>query len=138
MSLNVVGITESQFFKMYSIIPKAYSCVKFLGKVSHTEALSAVAEADYSFLIRDENRVTKAGFPTKFVESISAGTAVIANDNSNVKQYISDGVGGYIIEPQRILEELTAILNSKIPIVQSNKFDFTEYIDCFRNFLQGI
>ena len=138
VSLSVVGITENQFFKMYDIVPKPYSCIKFLGKVSHTEALNCVAQADYSFLIRDENRVTLAGFPTKFVESISAGTAVIANDNSNVARYLEEGVGGYIVDSANLVSEVERIVGQSIPRVDTERFDYCKYIDDMKAFVNSI
>ena len=37
-------------------------------------------------LPRDTNIVTKAGFPTKFVESITCGIPVLTNKNSNIEE----------------------------------------------------
>lgn len=47
-------------------------------------------EADYTILIRDCNRLTNMGFPTKIVESISHGVPVITTRNSDVEDYLND------------------------------------------------
>lgn len=138
VNLTVVGITEKQFSKMYAIPSKEYGCVKFLGRVTHSEALNSVAQADYSFLIRDENRVTKAGFPTKFVESISAGTAVIANDNSNIARHIMEGVGGYIVDSDNLIEELERIVGRELPEVNAERFDYPKYLSDMSSFVEAI
>ena len=138
VSLTIVGITEKQFYGIYGLTQKQYACVKFLGKVSHLQALSVVAQSDYSFIIRDDNRVTRAGFPTKFVESISAGCAVIANDNSNISRYINEGVGGNIIKSETLTGELKNIINQPIPKVDTDCFDYRQYLSKMREFFERI
>jgi glycosyltransferase involved in cell wall biosynthesis len=63
---------------------------EFLGQASHIKAIQEVKAADWSIIIREDNKVVKAGFPTKVVESISCGTPVIANDFSNILDYLND------------------------------------------------
>ena len=47
--------------------------------------------------LRDDNRVTKAGFPTKFVESISAGVPVITNKTSDLEYHLKNGENGFLL-----------------------------------------
>lgn len=96
--LNVIGITEDQYRQLYNCLTERIDHVVFHGRVSHREAVEAVFRSDYSIVIRDNNRVTKAGFPTKFVESISAGTPVICNDHSDLSSYIDSYGCGILVD----------------------------------------
>lgn len=87
--LRVVGITKEQYEKMYKRVYIGKR-TEFLGRASHIKAIQEVKAADWSIIIRDNNKVVKAGFPTKVVESISCGTPVIANDFSNILDYLND------------------------------------------------
>jgi len=49
-------------------------------------------------IIRDpEQRYAKAGFPTKFVESLCCSTPVICNLTSDLERYVIDGVNAIVI-----------------------------------------
>ena len=69
--LKVVGVTDKQFISMFLWNEELPDNVLFLGRVSHRRAIDIVKESDWSIILRDNNRVVKAGFPTKLVESIS-------------------------------------------------------------------
>ena len=62
--------------------------IKFLGRLDHNQTLYWVSKADFSINYRDESLMTKAGFSTKIVESISLGTPVIMNDIGDVGLYL--------------------------------------------------
>ncbi len=67
-----------------------------LGKISHTDCLKFITSCDFSAIVREDKRVTKAGFPTKFSESFGCGTPVNTTNTSNLIEYIQDGVTGYL------------------------------------------
>lgn len=87
--LQIIGISKEQYETMYQT---KYTGTKteFLGRVDHTRVITLVKQADWSVIIRENNQVVKAGFPTKLVESISCGTPVIANRFSNVEDYLNE------------------------------------------------
>ena len=100
-SLAVVGITEKQYMENFgqdSLPDTLREQVKFFGRIPHKEAIQAVKRSDYSIFIRDDTRVSRAGFPTKFVESISCGTPVLTNATSNISEYLNVGENGYILD----------------------------------------
>lgn len=70
--------------------------IKHMGTISHVECLNMIALCDFSVIIRDDNRVTRAGFPTKFSESFGCGTPVITTPTSNVADYIIEGETGIL------------------------------------------
>lgn len=87
--LNVVGITEEQFKVMYH---QEYvgSHVKFWGRMSNLQVIQMTKEADWTIILREQNKVVKAGFPTKIPETIACGTPVIANKFSNIEEYLDE------------------------------------------------
>ena len=71
--------------------------IEFLGLRSHNETLTIVSNADYSINYRDENLMTKAGFSTKIVESISVGTPIVMNSISDTFEYVEEGIMGFML-----------------------------------------
>ena len=136
--LKVVGVTREGFKEIYNVEPNGEK-IEFLGRVSHSEALNAVKNSDYSLVIRPKSRVTTAGFPTKFAEAISCGTAVIANDISDLAEYLKNNKNGYLIKLENIQQELNEILLKKeMPTVEKETFDYRNYIAKIKVFLCDI
>lgn len=149
---KVVGITKEQYLIDYvkhkSIIDKLDYRVEFLGRLSHTECLSYVKTSDLSILIRENTRMTKSGFPTKFVESVSCGIPVISTKISDIEDYIIDGENGFFIDINN--EKLASALNKILKISrnkiecmkkkcsESRVFHYENYIEQFRQFLDSI
>jgi len=138
--LEIIGITREQFLLMYDFDQEQleqYKNISFLGRIPHTEVLQRISNADYSILIRNDNRVTRAGFPTKFVESVSCGIPVIANDNSNIQQFIQNGHNGILLKNQSLQQVLCSILKrNDLQQVDSDCFDFRKYIRPMSIFLE--
>lgn len=70
--------------------------VAFLGLLDHATSMDLVRNADFSLLLRRDARYSRAGFPTKFVESFAVGTPVIANITSDLGSYLLDGSTGVV------------------------------------------
>lgn len=136
--LKVVGVTREAFKQIYNvdINDKKF---EFLGRVSHKDALDAVKSSDYSLIIRPVSRVTMAGFPTKFAEAISCGTAVIANNTSDLANYLKDEKNGYLVSNENLEQDLRVILSQKsVPEVERQTFDYRNYKNSFEQFLTDI
>ena len=106
VSLTVIGMTAEQYENGYGPMPDSCDNVRFLGRVPHHEAVSAVCDADFQMLIREDTLKTRAGFPTKFVESFSSCTPVIATLTSNIGDYLVDGVNGYVVDDMETLKSV--------------------------------
>jgi len=74
-----------------------HSTLRFVGRVSHAEALSLLGQADFSVLLRPDLRFAHAGFPTKLVESLAMGVPVICNVTSDIGLYVRDGQEGLVV-----------------------------------------
>ena len=70
--------------------------IEIMGRRSHEETLKMVGEADFSVLLRPNERYAHAGFPTKVVESLTCGTPVICNLTSDLAEHIHDGQEGVV------------------------------------------
>ena len=140
--LDIIGITSKQYLSYYpnhSNILKSHTNIIFYGKMEHLKALEYVKKANFSCFLREDDRVSKSGFPTKFVEAITCGTPVITNKTSNLEDYIKNGKNGIFIESLElnnlinIIEELSYKL-----IVNRELFDIKHYIKPFSIFLDNM
>lgn len=103
--LEIAGITEEELRqrkplqRRNGIIPDA---LRAHGRVCHARSAELVGRADFTVFLRQVNRVSTNGFPTKFVESLALGTPVITNLTSDLGDHLLDGETGLICsEPSR-------------------------------------
>ena len=149
----IVGITKEEYLKdnpkQLYIINKLNANIEFKGKVSHTESLNYIKKADFSVLVRANTRVTKAGFPTKLVESITCGTPVITTKTGDIEEYIAeDRTGAFIDMHDRrysgiVLRKILLMNNDdrnrmKNFCLESNGFYYKNYIDLTKVFLDKV
>lgn len=144
IKMKVVGMSQSQYEQGYNLKVDSTN-VTFLGYISHTEAIKTVCEADFQLLIRDNTLKCKAGFPTKFVESMSCCTPIIATLTSNIDDYLDDGINGFIVDEKQTLNQVFIRLVSmnKKEIINMKKncrdfigFDYHNYKKIFSEFFQ--
>lgn len=141
---RIVGMTKENFltlFPKYEIqLEKLEDSIKFLGRLSHDETIRHIKSADYMIFLRESNRVSNAGFSTKFVESITCMTAVITSDTGDLKKYIDNYKIGFIINS---VDELVRLLDSDVDDIKSrshvlNKgdiFDYHSYVLAFKKWI---
>ena len=110
--------------------------VKFYGRIPHEEAIREVALSDWSIIIRENTLSNKAGFPTKFVESISCGTPVIANKFSNVAEYIS-GSKSLLNDGKSLKEKIIECCADKSEI-DREVFSYKSYSSTIFDFINNI
>jgi glycosyltransferase involved in cell wall biosynthesis len=72
--------------------------VVYYGRVPHARAVELIPTGDFTIMLREDKRYAHAGFPTKLVESLSAGVPVIANATSDIPEYVRNGREGIILE----------------------------------------
>lgn len=110
---KVYGITRDQFLRgapeKAPEIDQIGNCLSFHGRVSHSASLDALSQSHFSIFLRKSNRVSNAGFPTKYMEASTIGVPVIANITSDIGQFLSHGRNGFVVEgfdPAQVLQTL--------------------------------
>lgn len=145
--LDIIGITKAQYLEQFPshahLLEVKAEEIRFLGRLGHLETLSYVQAADYSCFFRENTRVTRAGFPTKFVESISCGTPVLTNQSSNLMDYMQTGAYGVCLEEltrSSIEKGLSMCLTQGQPLPAdiSSCFDYRNYIAIFQTFTEEL
>lgn len=149
LHLDVIGINGKQYADIYkqSINPTSRGVV-FHGRLPHKEALSFLKGADFQIFFRDQIRKNNAGFPTKFVESMSAGVPVITNRISNIEDYVRNGENSFMIEhPEEgeiceILKQVSTLSRDEIENIKSKclkeEFDYRKYVKQLESFMEGL
>lgn len=132
--LNIVGITEQQFRIIYGYNSKLSDRVRFLGRVDHKKAIDVVKSSDWSVIIRDNNFVVNAGFPTKLVESISCGVPVIINRFSNIDEYIDD-TNGILVNDISEIKNAFQNAVTKSSDVRNDLFDYRNFMEQIKHIL---
>lgn len=147
--LDVIGINEKRYNEIYQQeIDSPDLDIVFHGRLPHKEALKYLKNADFQVFFRDFIRVNNAGFPTKFVESMSAGIPVITNRISNIDDYIKNGENSFMIEHPEDDEicavmKRVALLNRKeIDAIKGNclidEFDYRNYCQVIDAFMKSL
>lgn len=146
--LDVIGINKEQFCEIYHRKVREEIDVVFHGRLPHQEALKYLMGADFQIFFRDNIRVNNAGFPTKFVESMSAGIPVVTNRISNIDDYINNGINSFMIEhpeEREIGEVLKRVSNLSWLEIKSikkncliNVFDYRNYCGFIECFMKGL
>ena len=149
----IVGITKEYYVERYNrkTVKEPNEAIMFFGRVPQDEVPCFYRIADFMVLLRENNRKSNAGFPTKFAESFISGTPVIANLTSDLGNYLKDGETGYVVnEPNedaiyRVLKEKVLLLNQKEIAtlrrnvqVEAKRLDYHAYIEPLRLFMTNL
>lgn len=150
----IIGITKEQYLEKYKGLlkrKKLNDSIKFLGRVSQDDVPSYYALADFMVLLREPTRKSNAGFPTKFSESFTSGTPVIANLTSDLGLYLKDGETGFVIDNPseeaiyRTLKEKVLHLNKEdIESLKRNvretakQLDYHAFVEPLRIFMNDL
>lgn len=109
--LDVVGVRDDQLDQL-AVREVNRSAVRAWGRLPRNDVLEIVRAADFSILARKKARFSDAGFPTKFVESCSLATPVIANITSDLGDYLIDGENGLVFSLPTVDSIASAILRA--------------------------
>lgn len=142
---RVIGISKEEYLQYYpedaSLVDSLERRVVFLGRKPHLEVIKEIKNADFSLFYREKTRVTMAGFPTKFSESITCGTPVITNKTSDLGNYLKEWENGIWIDD--IESDLSNILDMDINKLKAIKrktsndlFDYHRYISIMKEFMR--
>jgi glycosyltransferase involved in cell wall biosynthesis len=117
--------------------------------VQYSVIEDALGKADFTLLLRDQNRETRAGFPSKVGESITSGTPVIISDVGDHSLYIRSNINGFLIHSDNeslAMDELKEILNLdratieqiKTNCNQDEQFVYETYTKQMKTFLEDL
>ncbi|MFT9486558.1 MAG: glycosyltransferase [Tepidibacillus sp.] len=149
---NVFGITKEQYVNDYpyhrEILGVLGERINFFGRISHIDSIKSLKESDFSIFIRENTRLTNAGFPTKFVESLSCGIPVVTTNTSDLEDYIQDGENGFFIDLneskgiKEVIKKLLkynqeSIMEMKSKCLNSKPFYYKKFIQVADTFIQN-
>lgn len=150
---NIYGITKEEYLR---VIPKHEMLIKKLGEKiifngfkNHKEVINEIKNSDFTVFLRDINRGSMAGFPTKFAESFSLGTPIITNNTSDLSDYLEEGKTGYFLdiynlkESKKKLEKILSIpkkeiLKMKENCIKKDYFNYKNKISEMQTFLDNL
>lgn len=138
LQLYLIGLTEQDYQKIYSKSVPAGAHAKFFGRIPHEQTLQIISACDYTVVMRDENRVTKAGFPTKFVESVSMNTPVICNDNSDLAHWVESRGCGIMCNFEELELVFANLERKQVAIADRWIFDYRRYKQAIEAFMNRI
>jgi glycosyltransferase involved in cell wall biosynthesis len=91
ITLHVLGLTKSDFLKRYKKNKKiTLDGVIFYGRLERHKTLDILSQADFSIILRANERYAKAGFPTKMMESLMLGIPIICNVIGDMNLYLTN------------------------------------------------
>ena len=150
IKLEVMGPNREQVISLLhgAAIPPS---VNILGRVPQADVTKYLTAADFSVLLREPLRFAHAGFPTKFVESVTNGTPVIANLTSDLGLYLRDGIEGVVCADHTV-DAFADALNKALALtleqregmrdasrkMAENAFDFRVYADALASFVDRV
>lgn len=145
IELQVFGVTQDDIVGQldYGIYSKIKDIVILNGRVTRDVVISYLKKSHFTIMLRESSlRYAKAGFPTKVVESLSAGTPVITNISSDLDEYLIDEVNSIIVSgcsPEEFMKSVSRALKmsedrlNKMFIesykTAKSKFDIDSYKD---------
>ena len=148
LELHILGANEDQIKGLtgLQILP---DCIKAYGRVPREKVEEVMLAMDFSVLLRpSEERYTKAGFPTKSVEAMSHGVAMICNISSDLGMYLRDGKNAIIVNGygekafSKSLERILSMSRDDIDAIKHNarqlaeeEFDYRGWVDTVSGFI---
>lgn len=152
--LSVAGIQASDAGNFASVRSRpsgeVSTGVNFFGMLNHGASIDLVRQADFSLLLRHDARYSRAGFPTKFVESFAVGTPVIANLTSDLDRYLRNGDTGFtcagaapehleaaLAHALTMTHEQHTAMRERCRTVATEAFDYRAFAGPLSKFLQS-
>lgn len=100
--LDAFGLTEADYRALRpdhaGLLAQLGEKVRFHGRRPRDEVRQVLRDADFSIFLRDAFRVTLAGFPSKYAESVAFGTPVLTNAMPNIQHYHQQGQTGWLVD----------------------------------------
>lgn len=153
--MHVAGIGPQELLAFAPLASRGLrtlpGCIRAHGPLPHAQALALVRSCDFSVLLRPSNRVSRAGFSTKFVESLAVGTPVVANLTGDLGDYLREGETGLVCadgsagEVHAALERALALsaedrraMRLRCRELASQRFDYRAHTKALSNFVEAL
>lgn len=153
VKLLILGISKENYLSKYFDLLKTKDLddrIVFIGKIPQDKVPSYYKQSDFMILLREPNRKSMAGFPTKFVESFASGVPVVANLTSDIGHYLIDGSTGFVVKDNSeealstVIEHVCSMSQSEIQSIKENVIsnsrllDYHTFITPFEYFLSHL
>lgn len=149
MRLLIIGPDERTVEQLFPVYPQ--DAVEIVGRRSHEQVLKSVAKADFTVLLRRNERYARAGFSTKVVESLSCGTPVMCNLTGDLHLYIREGETGLVCRDESC-DAFADVLRRALLITTEQRrrmressraeaeraFDYRAFAEPMREFLEQV
>ena len=129
----ILGTTYDLYRKIH---PQSFENISlhkniiFLGRVSQVLIPAYYKKADFMVLLRNPNRKSMAGFPTKVAESMIAGIPVITNTTSDLPKYVVNGKTGFIVDGYDYDSILSTFTKSVLTLTKSDIQQMKRNVQC--------
>lgn len=146
----IIGVSKADIvnFRFFKEVISFPDNILLLGRLAQEDIPSYYQMSDFSIFVRENNRKTKSGFPTKLPESLMAGCPVIVNNTSDISVYVKNELNGIIISDftvagiKNILEEIATdergihkLMSEKAKLSALEKFCYKNYNKHVSSFL---
>ena len=153
---HIVGLTSidlTQIMNSHEVgsYESAHAEIICYGRVDNTKARKIISACDFTILLRDEKRYSKAGFPSKIAESLTLGTPVITNLTSDLKDILREGDNSIIVQGANDTALSDAIFKAmsldiaslqKLKLKTKSKsadiFDYNRYAPLLERFIESL
>ncbi len=102
VQLHIIGPSQDAVLACidndYTLFDEIADMIVIHGRVPQSDVPQLVSSADFSILLRPQERYAQAGFSTKLVESLMVGVPIIANITGDIGGFITDNREGILIE----------------------------------------
>lgn len=149
----ILGISREDYMRRHNCSffgeTSIHENVVFLGRVSQDLIPAYYKKADFMVLLREPNRKSMAGFPTKLAESMTAGIPVITNATSDLPKYVINGKTGFLSFGFDYDSVLYTLKKSVLPLscneicqmkenvkMSRNVFDWRSHVNDFKVFIK--
>ena len=153
IKLLILGISKEKYLSEFSGLLSTKELddgIVFVGRIPQDEVPLYYQQSDFMILLREPNRKSTAGFPTKFVESFASGVPVVANITSDIGRYLIDGSTGFVVKDNSeealcaVIEHICSIPKSDFQsikekvVLTSKQLDYHSFIAPFEQFLSHL
>ena len=149
LELHILGLSEEQT-KDLTGLPSLPDCVRSYGRVPREKVEEVMLQMDFSVLLRpSEERYAKAGFPTKSVEAMSHGVAMLCNYSSDLDMYLTDMDNAVIVDDYkaealaRAIRKILTLTREQINEIKRkarrtaiDNFDYRLWIETVKNLIE--